>query len=100
MLSGIYRYYRHSLELLRTAARDFKAQRVPFVMHLGDIVDGKQRMVPSNCTVATPQQRSDAALDQALQVFAGAGCTTYHVIGNHCLYNFDRETLYHRCVIQ
>ncbi|CAI5469214.1 unnamed protein product [Closterium sp. Yama58-4] len=56
-----------------------------FVVHFGDIVDG-----------FCPTDRSEEAVNTALDAMAGftAG-PTYHMFGNHCLYNLPRVTL--RC---
>ena len=96
--------------------QQFKEGGVSFVIHLGDIVDGKQRMmalkdagghiVPLNA--ATPSdieseagqaaaKASAAALQSAMDIFAAFSGPTYHVVGNHCLYNYTRPQLYERC---
>lgn len=55
-----------------------------FGMHLGDILDGKN-----------PSDRRHVAMTHVLDAFGGLGSPVYHVIGNHCLYNFTRAELNH-----
>lgn len=91
------RWYRNSLGLLRTAVRGFTEAKVDFAMHLGDVVDGLQRQASGGDALAA-QQRSDVALAEALDVFGQFPGRTYHVVGNHCLYNFARPQLFKKYV--
>ncbi|CAI5469884.1 unnamed protein product [Closterium sp. Yama58-4] len=82
---GIPRFYRHSLEVVKKAVEDWNQSTPPmsFAVHFGDIVDG-----------FCPRDRSEEAVNTVLDALAGftAG-PTYHMIGNHCLYNLPRVTL-------
>ncbi|GJP46629.1 hypothetical protein CLOM_g5895 [Closterium sp. NIES-68] len=82
---GIPRFYRHSLEVVKQAVEDWNqsARPMSFAVHFGDIVDG-----------FCPRDRSVEAVNTVLDALAGftAG-PTYHMIGNHCLYNLPRLTL-------
>eukprot|EP00897_Mesotaenium_endlicherianum_P000925 jgi/Mesen1/10833/ME000093S10354 len=82
---GSRRYYRHSLEVLRRAVKHWNTggSSVSFAVHFGDILDG-----------FCPSTQSFSALQRVLHEFKQLqGGVTYHMIGNHCLYNFPRETL-------
>jgi len=86
---GIPRFYRNSLLSLTEAVDDWVAleardpsKRMSFAIHLGDVVDGK-----------CPQEQSEQALKSVLAQFKRLACRTYHIIGNHCLYNFPRSYL-------
>ena len=68
-----------------------------FAIHLGDVVDGVQRQA-SGGDLQKAQERSDRALDQAIEVFGQFSGRTYHVVGNHCLYNFARPQLFKQYV--
>ena len=80
------RYYRNSLNLLKNAINDWKQQtdRVAFVLQLGDLIDGKNNK--------GGEESSHRALTSALNPFQSLKSTpTYHTIGNHDLYNFQRS---------
>ena len=65
---------------------DWNAEKhsLDFIVQLGDIIDGMNWKL----------QSSTKALDDVLQHFSKLQCDkVIHVIGNHELYNFDRETL-------
>ncbi len=54
------------------------------MIQLGDIIDGKCKF----------NESQESALNTVLDVFKKSKCTEiYHVIGNHELYCFDRQTL-------
>lgn len=81
---GNKRYYRDSRIALRKAVDDWRTQDLKFVIHLGDIIDGKA------------VTHSDQALKDVLDEFDRLETPVYHVIGNHCLYNFPRDELNQR----
>lgn len=76
-----WRYYRNSLRILNNAVEDYnKMDDLKMVLHLGDIIDG----FASN--------DSDACLDKVLACFDRLKTAHHHIVGNHCLYNFDKDT--------
>ena len=78
------RYYRNSLSLLSDAIRHWNDRSdVSFVLQLGDLIDGHNKR---NGT-------SDIALQKTLGVCAQFNGPTYHIWGNHELYNFTRRQL-------
>ncbi|RUS79834.1 hypothetical protein EGW08_012398 [Elysia chlorotica] len=80
------RYYRNSLNLLKNAINDWKKSSDPvaFVLQLGDLIDGKNNH--------SGEESSHQALTTALYPFQCLKFTpTYHTIGNHDLYNFQRS---------
>ncbi|RUS79332.1 hypothetical protein EGW08_012917 [Elysia chlorotica] len=80
------RYYRNSLNLLENAINDWKKSSDPvaFVLQLGDLIDGKNNH--------GGEASSKQALITALHPFQSLKSTpTYHTIGNHDLYNFQRS---------
>ena len=82
---GVPRYYRHSLEALGRAIGRWDSQGgLAFVVHLGDIIDG-------NC----PRKESYNAICRVIETFKRLqDVGTYHVLGNHCLYNLPRDDLH------
>ena len=92
------RFYRNSLVQLQRASAQFEKEQVSFAMHLGDIVDGKQKKAAQDA-YNTATVSSMQALRQALDAFGQFQGRTYHVVGNHCLYNFTRPELYEQCVL-
>jgi len=80
-----HRYYRRSLELVKTAVRDWSTgqHRAEFVLQLGDLIDGH------NARLGTSQ----SSLDTTLSELKKCGRFVYHVLGNHDLYNFSHEEL-------
>lgn len=66
------RAYAESLAKLEACADDMNRRRVAFVVHLGDIIDGRD-----NKTITD--------LDRAIRSFRKFGAQVRHVIGNHCL---------------
>eukprot|EP01025_Chloroclados_australasicus_P008068 TRINITY_DN12782_c0_g1_i1.p1 TRINITY_DN12782_c0_g1~~TRINITY_DN12782_c0_g1_i1.p1 ORF type:complete len:327 (+),score=35.68 TRINITY_DN12782_c0_g1_i1:52-1032(+) len=87
--AGVPRYYRHSLKALGKAMQSWNENQVQVGINLGDIIDGKSLDVDSN-----------AALNDVLSQFSKFEGKVYHVIGNHCLYNFDRNSLHQRLSIE
>ncbi|KAL6644378.1 hypothetical protein ACP70R_015986 [Stipagrostis hirtigluma subsp. patula] len=81
---GVPRYYRHSIAVLRRAVQHWNAHGgVRFCVNFGDIVDG-----------FCPKDRSLAAVQAVVREFDGFhGGPTYHMLGNHCLYNLPRSEL-------
>lgn len=82
--SGVPRFYRHSLEVLRRAVDCWNAGgELSFVIHFGDIVDG-----------FCPKDQSRTAIDRVMSEFRRfTGGRVYHMLGNHCLYNLPRQEL-------
>lgn len=78
---GAPRYYRESVGALKRALSGLSAEGVSFVLNLGDSVDGKQREAP------------EAGFDAVLGCFEGLPFPSYHLIGNHELYNLPRPEL-------
>ncbi|XP_042435128.1 manganese-dependent ADP-ribose/CDP-alcohol diphosphatase-like [Zingiber officinale] len=83
---GVPRYYRHSIQVLQRAVRqwndDQKKKKVQFSMNFGDIVDGY-----------CPKSESLSAVQKVVKEFERFNGPTYHMIGNHCLYNLPRNQL-------
>ncbi|CAO2200378.1 unnamed protein product [Urochloa humidicola] len=82
---GVPRYYRHSLSVLRRAVQSWNtaAGDVRFCVNFGDIVDG-----------TCPRDRSLSAVRAVAREFdAFRGGPSYHMLGNHCLYNLPRADL-------
>ncbi|KAL1516015.1 hypothetical protein AB1Y20_002628 [Prymnesium parvum] len=79
---SVARRYRGALAQLRAAAQWWQAHApLAFVAQLGDLIDGKN----------APLGQSRRALDAALELLDTVACPKVHLIGNHELYNFDRE---------
>jgi len=80
-----HRYYRRSLELVKTALRDWSTgqYRAEFVLQLGDLIDGR------NARFGV----SRLALDTVVSELIKCGHFVYHVIGNHDLYNLSHDEL-------
>lgn len=83
---GVWRYYNQSLAMLADAARHFQAVGDAFVVHLGDLVDGK---------AAAGQAGAPALLDAAQQALK-AGLPVHLLLGNHELYVQTRAALLKR----
>jgi len=79
------RYYRRSLELVRTAVRDWSSGqwKAQFVLQMGDLIDGYN----------AARGGSRSALDSVMAELTKAGHFVYHVLGNHDLYNFGHDEL-------
>ncbi|EMS61435.1 Manganese-dependent ADP-ribose/CDP-alcohol diphosphatase [Triticum urartu] len=81
--TGIPRYYRHSIDVLQRAVSAWNKQGgVKFSINFGDIVDGK-----------CPKDKSLWAVQKVLGEFEKSDGPTYHMFGNHCLYNLPRTEL-------
>ncbi|XP_042440479.1 manganese-dependent ADP-ribose/CDP-alcohol diphosphatase-like [Zingiber officinale] len=84
---GVPRYYRHSIQVLQRAVQQWnddqkKKKKVQFSMNFGDIVDGY-----------CPKSESLSAVQKVVKEFERFNGPTYHMIGNHCLYNLPRNQL-------
>ena len=79
------RYYRRSLELVKTAVRDWSTGqwRAEFVLQMGDLIDG----LNSRYGASRP------ALDAVMSELTKSRHFVYHVLGNHDLYNLSRDEL-------
>ena len=79
------RRYRGAFRTLERAVDWWNALPTPpsFIAQLGDIVDG--------CNVKLGQ--SAQALEAALAALRRAPCPSVNIVGNHELYNFDRQAL-------
>ncbi|KAK7490862.1 hypothetical protein BaRGS_00017918 [Batillaria attramentaria] len=80
------RYYRASLDLLQRAVTDWKTSHpnIAFVLQLGDLIDGWNRRGGGG-------QAARSALEAALSPFRDLPCSTFHMFGNHDLYNFTKK---------
>ncbi|CAG2248704.1 ADPRM [Mytilus edulis] len=78
------RYYRSALCLLKKAMKDWKQNDVKLVLQLGDLIDGfcKRTEEPKNC------------LNRIVDIFDEEKWPVLHVVGNHELYNFSKDSLY------
>ncbi|XP_052070348.1 LOW QUALITY PROTEIN: uncharacterized protein LOC127709056 [Mytilus californianus] len=78
------RYYRSAIGLLRKAMKDWKQNDVKFIFQLGDLIDGfcKRIEEPTVC------------LNRILDIFDEEKMPVLHVVGNHELYNFSKDSLY------
>lgn len=94
--SGVPRFYRHAIEAARHACEHFEKDKVDLVVNLGDIIDGKCQQIEQHGGDPVPDGMDpehyslDHVLDALSPYHRGPILHTY---GNHCLYNFDRETL-------
>lgn len=80
---GVPRYYRHSIHVLQRAVQKWNSlQHLSFAVNFGDIVDG-----------FCPKDQSLDAVKMVASKFEEFNGPTYHMIGNHCLYNLAREKL-------
>ncbi|KAF5839236.1 Metallo-dependent phosphatase-like protein [Dunaliella salina] len=86
---GTPRFYRNAKAALRRAVSMLREGSIPlsFTIQLGDIVDG-------NC-----KENAEKALDGILGELNAFGKPVYHMLGNHCLYNLDRELLHQKMEI-
>lgn len=79
------RYYRASLDALKRAVAAWKTNtELAFVVQLGDLLDGLNKRI--NGATA-------AALEAVLAPFRELSCPTYHLVGNHDLYNLSRSEI-------
>ncbi|PRW39318.1 manganese-dependent ADP-ribose CDP-alcohol diphosphatase-like [Chlorella sorokiniana] len=88
---GTPRYYRYALQQLDRAVEAMRAAGVTFALHLGDIVDYHNVLLPDCPDSGLPASKK--ALREVLQHFDRLGRPTLHLLGNHCLYNHRREEL-------
>ncbi|CAL9205344.1 unnamed protein product [Musa hybrid cultivar] len=81
--SGVPRYYRHSMQVLQRAISKWNDhKKLQFLMNFGDIVDG-----------FCPKDKSLITVQKVVKEFDRFNGPTYHMIGNHCLYNLPRSKL-------
>ena len=80
------RYYRAALQSLDRTVSTWKERHnnLAFVLQLGDLIDGVNIR---KCG----KEASETALQRALGAFKTLDCPTYHMIGNHDLYNLTRS---------
>jgi hypothetical protein len=76
--------------VLRRATAAWNERETAFSIHLGDIVDVRQRHFTG---LGTTQERYDYALDMAIGAFNRYKRQTFHVVGNHCVGCFPRRQL-------
>ncbi|CAJ1345790.1 unnamed protein product [Effrenium voratum] len=78
------RRYRQALDALRAAVEDWQqGPPLAFVADLGDIID-------QQCEA---NKDSHSALQKVLDAWRGAPAKVFHLVGNHELYNFNRQEL-------
>ncbi|XP_054724384.1 uncharacterized protein LOC129234413 isoform X2 [Uloborus diversus] len=79
------RFYRGSLAHVNEAFKFWKSSelKVKFVLQLGDIIDG----------LNVSLKGSHSALQRTLTHFEKQSIPTFHTVGNHELYNFNRREL-------
>jgi manganese-dependent ADP-ribose/CDP-alcohol diphosphatase len=95
---GSPRYYQNALRVAHAAAQAFHAAELPYVLQLGDILDGKCQAIALHGGLARSETNGVTVGEQCLSHVLGAlsayGCgRILHTHGNHCLYNLDRPTL-------
>eukprot|EP01128_Nolandella_sp_AFSM9_P009459 TRINITY_DN6059_c0_g1_i1.p1 TRINITY_DN6059_c0_g1~~TRINITY_DN6059_c0_g1_i1.p1 ORF type:complete len:342 (-),score=58.73 TRINITY_DN6059_c0_g1_i1:52-1005(-) len=78
------RRYRNSLNVMSRARAKWQSEGANVVLQLGDIIDGLAK--EENGTIS-----STIAVNKVLAFFEGF--KTYHLIGNHELYNFTRDEM-------
>ena len=94
--TGVPRFYRNALSAARTAAQHFEREKLPLVVNLGDIVDGKCQDLVHWGGEDVPDGLdpglacTDDVLDALSHYRAGK---MIHAYGNHCLYNMDRKSM-------
>lgn len=80
---GVPRFYRHSILVLQRGVQQWNDhKRHKFALNFGDIVDG-----------FCPKDQSLSTVTKVVEEFEKFNGSTYHMIGNHCLYNLPRHTL-------
>lgn len=81
------RYYRNALQCVQRAVRAWQKDiGISFILQLGDIIDGIN-------SSAKGDYKSKQALAKVLNELDKFKHPTYHVLGNHEFYNFNREFL-------
>mmetsp|Transcript_22563 Transcript_22563/g.27841 ORF Transcript_22563/g.27841 Transcript_22563/m.27841 type:complete len:395 (+) Transcript_22563:209-1393(+) len=84
----VKRHYRGSFRNLRDAVDYWNSlDDVQFIAQLGDLIDGSNRRTP-----AESDRALSLALDQLSRVSNG-NCPSVNLVGNHELYNFNRQEL-------
>ncbi|KAL8561216.1 hypothetical protein ACOMHN_024473 [Nucella lapillus] len=80
------RYYRAALESLQKTVSTWKSSHsnLAFVLQMGDLIDGVN--IRKN-----GKQAAETALETALAPFKDLACPTYHMVGNHDLYNLTHS---------
>ena len=94
--TGTPRYYRNALAVAKTAAEHFEREKLPVVLNLGDIVDGKCQDIVhwGGEGVSDGLDPGFACTDDVLDALSAYQYgKMIHAYGNHCLYNMDRETM-------
>ncbi|XP_058093719.1 manganese-dependent ADP-ribose/CDP-alcohol diphosphatase [Magnolia sinica] len=80
---GVPRYYRHSIQVLQRAVKNWNNhQSLQFCINFGDIVDG-----------FCPKDESLTTVQKVIKEFEKFNGPVYHMLGNHCLYNLPRKSL-------
>lgn len=87
------RSHRSALKKTESAVSAFLARKVPFVLHLGDIVDGRPMLADGESAVLEVVSELDEVLNAINRLLPAA--EVCHVVGNHCLF-VGRETLQSR----
>jgi manganese-dependent ADP-ribose/CDP-alcohol diphosphatase len=83
----VRRHYRGSLAMIPRACDYWNDRSIDFILQCGDIIDGQ-------CAKASS---SESSLKAVLNELEACNCKQfYHLIGNHELYNFDRQQLNER----
>ena len=76
------RFYRSSVDKLLSALNYWNGN-VQHVLQLGDVIDGRNKNT----------NKSESSFKQVVDTFRKYDGQIHHVIGNHELYNFSRESL-------
>ena len=87
------RHYRGSLATARKASEYWRRRRAELVCNLGDIIDGQCRDALAGNPGGGTSESALAAVLAALESGVGRDVPFVHLIGNHELYNFDRDAL-------
>ncbi len=80
------RRYMQSLAIFKNAVESWKIIEPAFVILLGDIIDGKTKLM----------KNEDKCLEDVLSVARTTTIPFEHVFGNHEYYSFDREQLHQK----
>jgi hypothetical protein len=75
------RHYRRALHVLRAATVAWNENGAQFAIHLGAIVDMRQR--GSARRRSEVRKSYDDALERVVETFSSFERRTYHVVGNH-----------------
>uniref|UniRef100_A0A7S4DXD0 Calcineurin-like phosphoesterase domain-containing protein n=1 Tax=Lotharella globosa TaxID=91324 RepID=A0A7S4DXD0_9EUKA len=93
---GEYRFYRGTLDSLAKSIDwwNLHYPDIQFIANLGDLIDG-QNAGGYGAGLNFSEPQSAVALERVVSQFRRSLCpTVHHAIGNHELYNFDREQLH------